>query len=203
VRDSKDTIYDYVTKMAEGFAAYEKTETIKYSTWDQITAVVAGDITASAFGYGPHLGPQPSNAKFAKIKWTGSATAVGPSFSTVMACSKDPDAFGSTTRQYNPNVKTKDCYPLTLTVNTIFHHSYSNLEVMIAEVALLGAIYNAFKGECHGGAFYLIQGSTVTPRVEVVMLFSILAPFRFRLRNMPTRYITHLDLTHSNIFACL
>jgi hypothetical protein len=132
VRDSKDTIYDYVTKMAEGFAAYEKTETLKYSTWDQITAVVAGETTASAFGYGPHLGPQPTNAKFAKIKWTGSATSVGPSLSTVQACAKDPDAFGSITRQYNPNVKTKDCYPLTLTVNAIFHHSYTNSEVMIA-----------------------------------------------------------------------
>ena len=143
-RDSKDTIYDYVTKMAEGFAAYDKPETTKYSTWDQITAVVSG--VPSAFGYGPHLGEQPKNAKFAKIKWTGSALAVGPSFSTVLACAKDPDAFGGTTRQYNPNVKTKDCYPLTLTVNAIFHHSYTNSEVMIAEIALLGAIYNAFKG---------------------------------------------------------
>ena len=42
---------------SHGFAAYDKPETSKYSTWEQITAVVAG--VPSAFGYGPFLGPQP------------------------------------------------------------------------------------------------------------------------------------------------
>jgi hypothetical protein len=57
-RDQKDTIYDYVSKLSDGFAAYDKPATFKYSTWEQITAVVSG--VPSGFGYGPHLGPQPS-----------------------------------------------------------------------------------------------------------------------------------------------
>jgi len=160
-RDQKDTIYDYVSKLSDGFAAYDKPATFKYSTWEQITAVVSG--VPSAFGYGPFLGTQPSNANFAKIKWTPSSLPVGPSFSAVMACAKAPDAFHPSTRQFTPNPKSTDCYPLTLTANAIFHHSYSNLEVMNAEIYLVVAIYDAFKGGCLGGAFYVIKGSTVTP----------------------------------------
>lgn len=77
----------------------------------------------------PHAGEQPKNSKFASIKWTDAPNAVVPAYGTVFKCAIEPNAFSPDTLAYTPDPKVDGCYPLTLTVNVIFHHSYANLQV--------------------------------------------------------------------------
>jgi len=45
-----------------------------------------------------------------------------------LKCASTADAFDVATRAFKPSASTDGCYPLTLTANVIFHHSYADLK---------------------------------------------------------------------------
>lgn len=128
VKENQDSIYEYLkTKLSDGFKKWGAHDTIQLQTYEQMAAIATGsegDIT-----YGPHMGNMPKNARFASIKWTGAAAAVRPSYNSVLTCTKGVNPFNVKTLAFTPNPAGEGCYPMTLTVNTIFHHSFAKLKV--------------------------------------------------------------------------
>ena len=82
-----------------------------------------------AMTYSPFMGDMPKNARFASIKWTGAPVAVKPSYDSVLTCAKGANPFNPKTLAFTPNPAGEGCYPMTLTVSTVFHHSFAELEV--------------------------------------------------------------------------
>jgi hypothetical protein len=128
VSSARDSIYEVLkTAYSDGFPEWDKSTTARYTTYEQLNAVVTG--SPGSITYGPHTGELPKAAKFAALKWTDAPEPVLPSHNTVLECTKASDAFDAVTRQYTPRPTRKGCYPLAVTANVIFHHSFSDLEV--------------------------------------------------------------------------
>jgi hypothetical protein len=132
-KEDKDTIYDYMsTHLSNGFKKWGEEDTSQLQTYEQMVAIANG--VEGAIAYGPFLGEMPKNTRFASIKWTGAPTAVTPSYDSVLTCTQSSKSFNPKTLAFTPNPAEGGCYPLTLTVNTIFHHSFAELEVRRREV---------------------------------------------------------------------
>jgi hypothetical protein len=127
VSSARDSIYEVLrTTYSDGFPEWDKSTTLKYTSYEQLNAVVTG--SPGSITYGPHTGELPKTATFAALKWTDAPEPVLPSHNSVLECTKAPDAFDAVTRQYTPRPTRKGCYPLAVTANVIFHHSFSELE---------------------------------------------------------------------------
>jgi hypothetical protein len=133
----RDTIYEYLRdEWSSGFTLWQ--DAPKSNTYGSIAALTTG--VPGALSYGPFLGPPPPGARYAQLKHSSSTPAVGPGYDSVFACAEAPNAYSEEDLSFKVDPNTEGCYPATLVVNAMFHHSYDKLEVVSQALMLFSSL---------------------------------------------------------------